>query len=457
MRTNLPNLLVRGPNQTTAFLPDPDIEGLAETLVAFANADGGTVLVGITQGGELTGDVLAEDVEALLSRALGHCRPLVVTQWGQAELPQGLVVHISVPRSPELHSLADGRVLIRQGSENRPLGGDAIRQLAATKSSGDFESEPVIGAKRADLQDDVIEEYMEKRAERGRRPISSTVDDHLASIGALTSDGTPTTSGLLLFGKRPQEYLPQSGVVFVRFVGSEPRGKDGMAGYGRRAELEGPLARLIEAAWNITWEEMRVGAVVVELKREEQPEYPGFAVREALVNAIAHRDYRLSGRRVEIRMFEDRLEVISPGGLPGYITVDNIVDEHFSRNPRLVAGLFQWGYIEELGLGIDRMIEEMLQHGHPPPEFKATPYSFRVTLRNARERRPVPVWEHNMNERQMRALAHVQEFGRITNRDYREICPTVTAETLRLDLADLVSKGLLLKIGDKRGTYYIMK
>ena len=200
----------------------------------------------------------------------------------------------------------------------------------------------------------------------------------------------PTTSGMLLFGKHPQEFLPQSGIVFVRFVGTEPRGKDGLAGYGRRAEMEGPLARLVEAAWNIIWQEMRVGAVVVGLKREEQPEYPGFAVREALVNAIAHRDYRLTGRRVEIRMFEDRLEVISPGGLPGYITVDNIVEEHFSRNPRLVAGLFQWGYIEELGLGIDRMIEEMLQHGHPSPEFKATPYSFTVTLRNTRERRPDP-------------------------------------------------------------------
>jgi ATP-dependent DNA helicase RecG len=202
---------------------------------------------------------------------------------------------------------------------------------------------------------------------------------------------------------------------------------------------------------------MRVGAVVVGLQREEQPEYPSFAVREALVNAIAHRDYRLSGRRVEIRMYEDRLEVISPGGLPGYITVDNIVEEHFSRNPRLVAGLFQWGYIEELGLGIDRMIEEMLQRGHPAPEFRATPYSFSVSLHNARERRPVPAWEQNMNERQMRALGHVREFGRITNRDYRTVCPNVSAETLRLDLADLVSKGLLLKVGDKRGTYYILK
>lgn len=446
-----------GPNQTTAFLPDPEVETLAATLVAFANADGGTILIGITPEGDVTGDVLAEDVEAILSRALGLCRPPVATEWGQEELPLGTVVHINVARSPELHSLADGRVLIRHGPENRPLGGDAIRQLAATKSSGDFEAEPVGGATRDDLDEEVIEEYMEKRAERGRRPVSGMVDDHLISIGALAPDGTPTVSGLLLFGVRPQEFLSQSGIVFVHFVGSEPRGKDGVAGYGRRAELEGPLARLLESAWNMVWEEMRVGAVVIGLKREEQPEYPSFAVREALVNAIAHRDYRLSGRRVEIRMFEDRLEVISPGGLPGYITVDNIVEEHFSRNPRIVAGLFQWGYIEELGLGIDRMIEEMLQAGHPAPEFKATPYSFTVVLRNVRERRPVPAWEHNMNERQMRALAHVREFGRITNRDYRTICPNVSAETLRLDLADLVDKGLLLKVGDKRGTYYILK
>jgi ATP-dependent DNA helicase RecG len=457
MRTHLSNLLASGPNQTTAFLPHPDAETLAETLVAFANADGGTVLVGITPEGDITGDVLGEDVEALLSRALGLCRPPVATEWGQAELPSGTVVHINVARSPELHSLSDGRVLIRHGTENRPLGGEAIRQLAATKSSSDFESEAVAGATRADLDDAIIAEYLEKRAERGQRPVRDTIDDHLLSIGALTAGGLPTTSGMLLFGKRPQEYLPQSGVVFVRFVGTEPRGKDGLAGYGRRAELEGPLARLLEAAWNIIWEEMRVGAVVVGLKREEQPEYPRFAMREALVNALAHRDYRLGGRRVEIRMFEDRLEVISPGGLPGYITVDNIVEEHFSRNPRIVAGLFQWGYIEELGLGIDRMIEEMLQYGHPAPEFKATPYSFSVILRNTRERRPVLAWEQNMSERQMRALAHVREFGRITNRDYRTVCPSVSPETLRLDLADLVDRGLLLKVGDKKGTYYILK
>ncbi len=146
----------------------------------------------------------------------------------------------------------------------------------------------------------------------------------------------------------------------MRFVGTEPRGPGGLAGYSRREEFNGALARVIERTWSLLLQEMRGEAVVRGLQREDKMLYPPFAVREALVNAVCHRDYRLPGRRVEIRQFDDRLEISSPGGLPGYITVDNIVEEHFSRNPRLVNGLFEWGYIEQLGLGIDRMIEEMV-------------------------------------------------------------------------------------------------
>jgi ATP-dependent DNA helicase RecG len=179
-------------------------------------------------------------------------------------------------------------------------------------------------------------------------------------------------------------------------------------------------------------------------------------VREAIVNAVAHRDYRFAGRRIEVRMFDDRMEIVSPGGLPGHITLDNIVEEHFSRNPRLVRGLFYWGFIEELGLGVDRMIDEMVQAGHPPPQFEATPFTFKVTLRNVRER-PVGKWEKLLNERQIKALHYLQEHDRVTNRDYHDLCPDVTPETLRLDLADMVDKGVLLRIGDKKGTYYILK
>ncbi len=448
--------LRRGPGPLLDYLPEPDGDRLAEMLVAFANTDGGTILVGVDREGRPTGQVYPEELEGALQAAEARCTPPVQVSWERAEVADGVVIAIHVPRSPELHSLDDGRVLVRAGAENRPLTGPEIRHLAATKSSGDFEAEVVAGAGREDLDEALIAEYLEKRAERGQ-PAHLPVDDLLVEIGATDEAGHPTVAGLLLFGRNPQAFLPQSGLVFVRFVGTEPRGEDGLAGYGRREEISGPLARIIERTWEVLLEEMHIGAVVKGLEREERLEYPPFAVREALVNAVCHRDYRLRGRRIEVRKFADRLEVISPGGLPGYITLDNIVEEHFSRNPRIVGGLYYWGYIEELGLGVDRMIEEMTQAGHPPPRFRATPYSFTVTLSNLVVRAPVPAWARSMNERQAKALAYIQEHGRITNREYRQLCPEVSAETLRLDLADLVKRGILLKVGAKRGTYYILK
>ena len=454
------SLADRTAGQLLAHLAELEVGMLAELLVAFANSDGGTILLGTGADGQPSGRVYAEEMEGALRAAERMCRPLIHVGWEQVEGAAGSAFAIKVPRSPELHSLADGRVLIRVGDYNRPLGGEEIRQLAATKSAGDLESEAVPGARREDLDEAVIAEYLAKRQERQRKMIEPTegrVDEVLTEMGALTHDGQPTNSGMLLFGKNPQTFAPQAGLVFVKFIGSEPRGEDGLAGYGRRDEIGGPLARIIEGAWQVTFEEMAVGAVVKGLERQEITEYPPFAVRECLVNAVCHRDYRLKGRRIEIRMFSDRLEVVSPGGLPGFITVDNLVEEHFSRNPRLVSGLFQWGYIEELGLGIDRMIEDMVQAGHPPPDFKATPYSFTVTLYNTRDRKVAPKWEKSMNERQARALTYIRERGSITNGDYRRLCPDVSPETLRLDLADLVDRGVLLRIGAKKGTYYILK
>jgi ATP-dependent DNA helicase RecG len=367
------------------------------------------------------------------------------------------VYALRVPRSIELHALADGRVLIRSGAKNRPLGGQEILRLASAKNTGDFEAEVVPGTTKDDFSRKMIDEYLEKRAERTKRPYNGKIDDLLVEIGALTSDGKPTISGILLFSEYPQQWLPQSSVVFAKFVGTTPRGESGLAGYTRREELTGPLPRLIEATWNLIWSEMAVSAVVKGLEREERTEYPQFAVREAIVNSICHRDYRLRGRRIEVRMYSDRLEVISPGGLPGFITVENIKDEHFSRNPRIVNGLFQWGYIEELGLGIDRMIEVMEQAGHRPPTFDARPYSFAVTLYNEREKPKPPEWVRNTNHRQARALQYIREHGSITNREYRGLCQGVSAETLRLDLVDMVEKGILIKVGSKKGTHYILK
>ena len=457
-----PDLIQSGPGPRLAFLEDADPLLIAETLISFANMEGGTIIIGLRSDGEKSiAKIDDEKLGQALKDAEELCNPtVVIDNWESLELPDsiGAVYALRVPRSIELHALTDGRVLIRSGARNRPLGGQEILRLAGTKSTGDFEARVLSGVSLADFSPKMIEEYQEKRAERTKRLYNGNSDDLLIEIGAVSPNGKPTVTGVLLFCEYPQQWLPQSSVVFAKFVGTTPRGENGLAGYSRREELTGPLPRLIEAAWNLIWSEMAVGAVVKGLEREEKLEYPQFAVREAIVNAICHRDYRLKGRRIEIRMYSDRLEVISPGGLPGFITVENIRDEHFSRNPRVVNGLFQWGYIEELGLGIDRMIEEMQQAGHQSPTFDARPYSFAVTLFNTRQKPPaLPDWIRSTNQRQMRALQYIRERGAITNREYRLLCAGVSAETLRLDLADLVDKGILLKVGSKKGTYYTLK
>lgn len=454
-----PEFIRSGPGPRLAFLERPNALQMAETLIAFANTEGGTLIIGLNDEGKLLRDPLeSKTLEDALKDADSHCNPPVgVGNWEQVQYDNGIIYAVRVPRSIELHALTDGRVLIRHGANNRPLGGQEILRLASAKSTGDFESEVVAGASKDDFSRKMVDEYLAKRAERTKRPYNGKLDDLFREIGALDADGKPTVSGVLLFSEYPQHWLPQTGVVFAKFVGKTPRGENGLAGYTRREELTGPLPRLIESAWNLVWSEMAVSAVVQGLEREEKHEYPQFAVREAIVNAICHRDYRLKGRRIEIRMYADRLEVISPGGLPGFITVENIKDEHFSRNPRIVNGLFQWGYIEELGLGIDRMMEVMKQAGHRPPYFDARPYSFAVTLYNARERQKPPEWTRNTNHRQAKALQYIRDNGAITNREYRQLSAGVSAETLRLDLADMVEKGILLKVGSKKGTYYILK
>ena len=446
------------PGQQLAYFAGGDAQELAETLVALANADGGTVVLGVDHEGTRGTISTEDDAGDMLQAALRYCRPPVRTEWDPDSRSGETIVLLRVERSTQMHALQDGRVLVRRGTENLALEGEEFDQLAMSRPMGDFELQPVPGAQRADFDEQVIAEYLEKRQARNPRHAVLPTDKLLQQIGALTDDGSPTVSGVLLFAREPQTFLPHSRAIFVRFADTSPRGPGGSFGYGRREEFLGPLPTIIERAYRVIWEEMDKRAVVKGLQRVEETEYPFSAVREALVNAVAHRDYRLTGRSIEIRMYTDRLEVTSPGGLPAHITLDNIVEEHYSRNPRLVNGLYQWGYIEELGLGVDRMIEDMVKAGHEPPRFDAKPHRFTVVLSNRRDAaRAVRPWEENMNERQVKALEYLERNQSITNSDYRALCPHVGPESLRLDLADLVSRGILLKIGDKRGTRYILK
>jgi ATP-dependent DNA helicase RecG len=266
----------------------------------------------------------------------------------------------------------------------------------------------------------------------------------------------PTYAGLLLFGRQPQQWVPSASILAARFTGVT------ITDQYIKQDIGGTIPDQLRKAEIFGRENIRSVVRLVGLAHEETPEYPPEAVRELLVNAVAHRDYNLRGDNIHLNIFADRIEIHSPGGLPGPVTLENLLEVRFSRNAVMAQVLSDLGYIERLGYGLNRVVEEMRQNGLPPPSFEDTPGTFKATLYGeATVGQPVidlSSYSHlELNPRQGAALSYLSRHKRITNRDYQTLCPEVHPETLRRDLAALVSKGVLIKVGDRRATYYILK
>lgn len=358
-------------------------------------------------------------------------------------------------------------------------------------SAGPVESAPVPGASFADLDETKVATYLAALEEESddRTNNSDALEDRLAALGLVRYGATagelvPTTAALLLFGRQPARFLPQTSVKLAHFRGTEIDGP-----ILDRKEVFGTLDKLIEDTARFVSNNMRIPARIEGLYREDMPEYPLVAVREAITNALAHRDYAISGQKIAVRVFDDRLEVESPGGLAGPVTLENLGQKRYSRNPLLARVMYELRLVEEMGTGIRRMRRALAEIGSPPPRFDADITSFTAILparplpvqaAPPEEARPfvgsraasepaAPVFEISqadrpeyfgllqagLNERQARGLMYAKERGRLTNRDYRMVNPEITDETARLDLLALVDKGYLLRFGDKKGASYL--
>jgi ATP-dependent DNA helicase RecG len=486
----LADLLEQPEGQQLAFVRGkfrPD--DLAETLAALANGQGGMVVVGTGGRGKGKGrsierlpeglDDLDTARDAALDAALLCTPPLViplpmVVRHGQASL-----LLISVPPGlPHVYSV-HGKYLRREGPADQPIPPDALRKLLLERGETSWERLVPEGTTLDELDSNKIAAYvrrigpaaegdglaflfrrgcLSRNEERGTR---NEEIDRSSSLIAHRSSFIPTNAGLLLFGEGEvvERRFPQCEITLVRY-----RGRD-MSDEFIREDIRDTLVEAVRRAEIWLSEHMRRGSRMIGLERQDWVQFPQGAVREALVNAVAHRDYTARGEGIRIALFGDRMECYSPGRLPGHVTLQNIVAERYSRNETLVQVLADYGLIERLGYGIDRMLRQMANAGLPPPEFRETAAGFLVVLRGqAGDDRhdaggaDAEEWRRmGLNERQIAALLHLAEQRRITNRDLQDLAPDVSAETLRRDLADLVERGLLLKVGEKRGAYYILK
>ncbi len=455
------DLISHGEGQQLEFKRSlAELETGVRAAAAMTNADGGHVLFGVRDDGIILGvQIGVQTRERVVQAITGNTDPTLYPSVEYVYLDGKTVIVVTVPRSEDRPHLVRGRAYKRVGAADVQMSRAEYERLLHDRPGAEYDAQVVAQATEDDIAWDKVERYMALREQvTGRRVTIPPQQVLRARCCLVEAAGTlrPTVAGLLLFGADPQTFLSRSYITVVRF-----RGQNTAHGYYDRRDLLGTLPEMVDAAEVYLWEHIQHGGRVRGLRREDLHEYPQPALRECLVNAVAHRDYRIRGSRIIISAFEDRIEFNSPGSLPWPVTVENILEQQYSRNPRVVRVLFEMGYIEEIGMGLDNVYRWLAEAGQPEPALQDTGGCFIITLygldmeKALAEKRAeaLDLARSGLNERQVEAVLYVREYGRISNRKYRELFD-VSNYTAAMDLKGLVEKQLLAAEGLGRGRYY---
>jgi len=433
---------------------------VAETLSAMANADGGTLVVGIEDDGEVSGMTYPEDRMAVLVAAPKRLvQPPLRVQVIKGKLEDKPVLVFEVDWSIESHQLTDGRYLLRCDDKNMPFAASDIEALKEGKRRRVTETRFIGEASIRDIDTSLLRKVAHKLG------VQASPEDILSRYRLAEGRNGKTAltlAALLLFGKDPMRWHPRCDIDFVKYEGTQ-RQSGTSYNVVKRERIEGPLVTLIEKAYETIRPHVRERQRLVDLFFEERFEYPTFAWQEAIVNAVAHRDYRYEGSSIEVWMFDDRLEIRSPGELVEPVTIEHLQKReriHASRNPRIVRVLTDMGYMREQGEGIPRMFDVMEKEGLYPPDIRLEAGAiFVVAFNNTVALSAETIrWLQrfptlNLTGNQKRILAFAKEHGgTFTNRDYQRLIG-VDIYTASQEIKHLIRKGAV-KLPQKGGRIY---
>lgn len=432
---------------------------VAETLAAMANAEGGTVVLGIEDDGTISGVPGRYNLEQVRSQIQSLIRPPLSFRVREIILEGKRVWVFETDWSPQVHQLSDGRYLYRHNDQNLPFPATDIEAIKNARRKLIWEDQIVPEATLADIDTDLLKEVVE------RTGLNLSVEEALLHYRLAEKRNGRLflrRAALLLFGQDPSRWHPRCGMDFAIWQGTERRTGPEF-NIRKRLRIEGiPLVRLVEEAYRTIQSYLPERQTLVDLFFEERLVYPTFAWQEAIVNAIAHRDYALEGIGIEVDLFDDRLEVRSPGELVPPVTLERLRRRervHASRNPRIVRVLTDLGYMRERGEGIPRMFEVMEREGLRPPELTMEGGCFVVTLRSTPIYRPETMhWlrryeGQGLTRNQLRLLAYAHEHGgRFTSRAYQKLVG-VDIYTAARDIRDLIRRGIV-RLTKPRGRIY---
>jgi ATP-dependent DNA helicase RecG len=448
---NLATILSQGESEGVEFKSAFNDEAL-ETVGAFANAAGGLLLIVVEPAGKAVGvSVGKKTLEDWANRIQVATDPRLQPSIMKIEHGAKTVIAIRVEPATAGPVSVRGRFFRRVGRTNQRMSHEEIvqRLLGASGASWDASVEPK--ATWADLDGKQVREYVAVIRQTGRRPIPArTPEREVLRKLDLLAGTEPTRAAILLFGKMPTRFYPSAFIKLGRFRSPTLIVDD--------RKVSGSLLNQVEET--MAWLRERLQTrfeVTGRPQRDVIWEYPLEAVREAIVNAVCHRDY-LSAAHIQVRLHDDRLEIWNPGSLPVPLTPADLLRDHDSipRNPRIAAAFYFAGLVEQWGTGTIRMAAALREAGHSEPEFEVkTAGRFRVILRQGPAAQ-ARLQEMGLNSRQVQLMDYVREHGRITNRAYRELSG-ISDEAARREIVVLLDRGLLEPVGKGRSTAYVLK
>jgi ATP-dependent DNA helicase RecG len=448
-------LIKKGESQTLEFKSSlSDVDKILHDLCGFANTDGGILLVGVKDSGRILGaDIGKNTLESFTNKISQGFDPKLYPKIEKERLDNKDLLLVEVKDSTNKPYQVFGKAFKRVGKSTVQMSRDEFERIILEKHREkiQFDSQICRDVKVKDVDERKVRLFLEKAKRERRLELDPKIPvrEVLEKLD-LMKNGKLTNTAILMFGRNPQKFFLQTEVRCAKFKGVKP-----VKPFLDMKVIRETIHEQIDEAERFVLSNIRKEAWTVsgQVEREERWEYPPDAIREAITNAVAHRDY-FSTANVHVSIFDDRIEVWNPGKLPEPLTPEDLKKEHKSIpvNRLLAHMLFLVKDIERWGTGTNDIVKECIDHGLPEPIFKYQAGGFAVILRKSKI--PEDLDELGLNERQKKAVEYISQHGKITSGEFQSLYAGVTRETLRKDLNDLITKKVIVRKGVKKGAVY---
>ena len=366
------------------------VTDLAPIISAFANAEGGSIVIGInekTREIEGINNIGEEQINNLIAAPKDVCMPMpqyheefIHVPNSKGNLDRLLLLHIEASREQIIRS-SNGSTYLRVADRTKELKGEDLRNLEYSKSIHHYEDECHPDATIDDLDTELLDDYR-----RILRVPELSYHQLLTARGFLKKQGETfklTNAAVLLFAKNIVQFYPNCRIRFIRYDGTKARTGTEI-NIIRDYNIEQPILKVIQSAKDFISNQLREFTALNSSTGKFQivPEYPEFAWLEGIVNAVTHREYAMIGRYILVSMYDDRLEIESPGKLPSIVTIENIKETRYSRNPRIARLLTDFGWVRELNEGVKRIYSDMEEYFLDDPIYSEPGQSVKLVLKN---------------------------------------------------------------------------